>query len=54
MNISYYCHIFSSGHFLNESILVFLVIRALMDQSQAALLMVGFSINVTLDYSYSS
>lgn len=54
MPVSYYCHIFSSGHFLKESILVFLVIRALMDQSQAALLMARFSINMTLDHSYSS
>lgn len=54
MYISYYCHIFSSGHFLNESILVMVVIGALMDQSQAALLMARFSINMTLDHSYSS
>lgn len=54
MHISYYCHISSSGHFLKESILVLVVIRALMDQSQAALLMVRFFINMTLDHSYSS
>lgn len=54
MHISYYRRIFSSGHFLNESILVLVVIRELMDQSQAALLMVRFSINMTLDHSYSS
>lgn len=54
MRISYYSSISSTGHFLNESILVLVLIRALMDQSQAALLMGGFSINMTLDHSYSS
>ena len=54
MHISYNCSISSMGHFLNKSILVLVVIRALMDQSQAALLMVRFSINMTLDHSYSS
>lgn len=54
MYISYYRCIFSSGYFLNESILVWAVISALIDHSQTALLMVRFSINMTLDHSYSS